>query len=102
MLMKNQVLTAYLKIACIIIILIGGGYLVLVGKEILLPLAFAFLISLLLLPVCNFMENKLRFSRTVACIVAVLLLIIVLSGILYALGSQIAALRSEWPLLKKQ
>jgi len=100
--MKNQVLTAYFKIACIIIIMIGGGYLVLVGKEILLPLAFAFLISLLLLPVCNFMENKLRFPRTVASIVAVLLLIVVLSGILYALGSQIAALRSEWPLLKKQ
>ena len=100
--MKNQVLSAYIRLACIVIILIGGGYLIILGREIMLPLSFAFLISLLLLPVCNFMENKLRFSRTVASIVAVLLLIIVLSGILYALGSQIAALRSEWPLLKKQ
>jgi len=81
---------------------IGGGYLVIVGEEILLPLSFAFLISLLLLPVCNFMENKLRFSRSVASIVAVVLLLIVVCIIFYALGSQIADLGKEWPLLKVQ
>jgi len=100
--MKTIVLSAYLKLACIIIILIGGGYLVIVGEEILLPLSFAFLISLLLLPVCNFMENKLRFSRSVASIVAVVLLLIVVCIIFYALGSQIADLGKEWPLLKVQ
>lgn len=73
-----------------------------VGEEILLPLSFAFLISLLLLPVCNFMENKLRFSRSIASIVAVVLLLIVVCIIFYALGSQIADLGKEWPLLKVQ
>ena len=73
-----------------------------IGEEILLPLSFAFLISLLLLPVCNFMENKLRFSRSVASIVAVVLLLTVVGIIFYALGSQIADLGKEWPLLKVQ
>ncbi|MEO6845112.1 MAG: AI-2E family transporter [Ginsengibacter sp.] len=100
--MKNNALSAYLKLACIIIILIGGGYLVIVGKEILLPLSFAFLISLLLLPVSNFMENKLKFSRSIAGIVSVLLLLSAISGIFYVLGSQIASLRNELPLLKTQ
>ena len=100
--MKNFVLSAYIRLACIIIILIGGGYLIIVGKEILLPLAFAFIISLLLLSVSNFMENKLRFSRSLAGIVSVLLLIIVISVIFYALGSQIGDLGKEWPLLKTQ
>ena len=100
--MKTIVLSAYLKIACILIILIGGGYLVIVGEEILLPLSFAFLISLVLLPVCNFVENKLRFSRSVASIVAVVLLLIMVCIIFYALGSQIADLGKEWPLLKIQ
>ena len=100
--MKNNVLSAYLKLACIIIILIGGGYLAILGKEILLPLSFAFLISLLLLPFVNFMENKLKFSRSMAAIVAVLLLLLVISGIFYVLGSQIADLGNEWPLLKTQ
>lgn len=100
--MKTSALGAYLKLACIIIIITGGSYLLGLGKEILLPLSFAFLISLLLLPFCNFMENKLHFSRAVAALVAVFLLLVIISSVLYALGSQIAALRNEWPLLKQQ
>ncbi len=100
--MKNNVLSAYLKLACIIIILIGGGYLAILGEEILLPLSFAFLISLLLLPVSNFMENRLKFSRSMAAIISVLLLLVAISGIFYVLGSQIADLGNEWPLLKTQ
>ena len=100
--MKNNVLSAYLRLACIIIILIGGGYLIILGEEILLPLSFAFLISLLLLPVCNYMENKLKFSRSMASIISVFLLLVVISGIFYVLGSQIADLGNEWPLLKTQ
>ncbi|MEO6136266.1 MAG: AI-2E family transporter [Ginsengibacter sp.] len=100
--MKSYVLSAYIRLACIIIILIGGGYLIIVGEEILLPLAFAFIISLLLLSVSNFMENKFKFSRALAGIVSVLLLIVVISGIFYALGSQIGELGKEWPLLKTQ
>lgn len=100
--MKNNVLSAYLRVACIIIILIGGGYLAILGEQILLPLSFAFLISLLLLPVSNFMENRLKFSRSMAAIVSVILLLLVFSGIFYVLGSQIADLGNEWPLLKKQ
>ena len=100
--MKSYVLSAYIRLACIIIILIGGGYLIIVGEEILLPLAFAFIISLLLLSVSNFMEKRLRFSRALAGIVSVILLIVVISGIFYALGSQIRDLGKEWPLLKTQ
>lgn len=100
--MKNNVLSAYLKLASIIIILIGAGYLANMGKQIFLPLSFAFLISLLLLPVSNFMENKLKFPRPLAAIVSILLLLLAISGIFYALGSQIADLGNQWPLLKSQ
>ncbi|HSN09203.1 MAG TPA: AI-2E family transporter, partial [Hanamia sp.] len=100
--MKNGVITAYLKLASIIIILIGGGYLVILGKEILMPLSFAFLLALLLLPFSNFMENKLHFSRLLAAVISVLLLLLSVSLIFYALGSQIANLGNEWPLLKMQ
>ena len=100
--MKNSVLSAYLKTACIIIILIGGGYLAILGREILLPLLFAFLISLLLLPLSNFFENRLKLSRSLSGIISVLLLLLAVSGIFYLLGAQIANLGNEWPLLKTQ
>ncbi len=61
--MKNIVFPFYLKLACVLIILVAGGYLVIIGKEVLLPLLFAFLFALLLLPLCNFLENRLRFSK---------------------------------------
>ena len=100
--MKSFVLSAYIRLACIIVILIGGGFLIIIGKEVLLPLAFAFIISLLLLPLSNIMESRLRFSRSIAAIISVLLLLIVISAIFYALGSQIGDLGKEWPLLQSQ
>jgi putative permease len=100
--MKTAALGAYIKLASIIIIICGSMYLLGLGRQILLPLSFAFLISLLLLPVCNFFENRARFSRTVSAVLAVFLLIVIVCSILYALGSQVAALRSEWPQLKEQ
>lgn len=100
--MKNIVLPFYLKLGCILIILIAGGYLAIIGKDVLSPLLFAFLFALLLLPLANFFENKLRFSRAISSTVSVLILLSVASLIIYLLGSQISDLSREWPLLKNQ
>ena len=100
--MKNIVLPFYLKLACVLIILIATGFLAIIGKEILSPLLFAFLFALLLLPFANFLQNKLRFSRAIASGVSVILFLASASFIIYLLGSQISDLSSEWPLLKQQ
>lgn len=100
--MKNILFPFYLKFACVLIILIGGGYLAILGKNVLSPLLFAFLFALLLLPLANFLQNKLRFSRVIACAVSVLIFLLVVSVIIYLLSSQIADLTHEWPLLKSQ
>ena len=92
----------YIKLACALIILIGFGFLVIVGKTILLPLVFSFLFAILLLKPANFLENKLRFPRAVAAAVAVLLFIAVCAAVVYLLGSQISDLSQEWPALKSQ
>lgn len=92
----------YLKLACVLIILISFGYLAIIGKNVLSPLLFAFLFALLLLPLSNFLENKLKFHRAMASIVSVIALLIGVSIIIYSLSSQIANLSKEWPLLKEQ
>lgn len=96
------VLPFYLKLASVLIILIGGGYLAIIGKNILSPLFFAFLFALLLLPLSNFMENKLKFPRGLAAILAVIAFLIGISIIIYSLSSQISDLTKEWPLLESQ
>jgi putative permease len=65
-------------------------------------LLFSFLFAVLLLPLCNFLEKKLRFPRGAASIVSVLLFITGLALIMYVIGSQLASLSQDWPLLKNQ
>ena len=92
----------YLKLFCGLIILIAGGFLAVIGKTILAPLLFALLFALLLLPLSNFLENKLKFPRVLTAIISVIALLVGVSIIIYSLSSQIANLTKEWPLLKEQ
>jgi predicted PurR-regulated permease PerM len=92
----------YIKLACSLIILIGLGFLVIIGKNVLLPLLFSFLFAILLLKPANFLENKWHFSRAIAAAVAVLLFICACAAVVYLLGSQISDLSQEWPALKSQ
>jgi putative permease len=92
----------YLKLACVLIILICLGYLAIIGKTILAPLLFALLFALLLLPLSNFFENKLKFPRSLGAGVSLIIFLLGVSIIIYSLSSQIANLTKEWPSLKEQ
>ncbi len=92
----------YTKLAMVLISLIALFYIAILGKEILSPLIFALLFAVLLLPVAGFMEKRLRFPRSLASILSVLLLIVSLAGLLYLVGSQISNLAEDWPQFKQQ
>jgi len=100
--MNTIKLPFYSKLAFILIIIIATGYLAVIGQELIIPLMFSFLFAILLLPVANFFENKLKLSRSIAAVISVLLLIVFISLIGYILGSQLSDLTSEWPSLKTQ
>lgn len=92
----------YTKLAMVLISLIALGYLVIHGKEILSPLIFAMLFSIMLLPLAKFFENKCRLPRGASSGVAVILFVAVIAGIVYLVGSQISNLASDWPQLRDQ
>ncbi|MEO6453489.1 MAG: AI-2E family transporter [Ginsengibacter sp.] len=92
----------YARLAFILIILIAAGYICIIGQRLIVPLLFSFLFAILLLPVANYFENKAGLSRSISSIIAVILLLVTISLIMYLLGSQITNLSSEWPLLKQQ
>jgi predicted PurR-regulated permease PerM len=91
----------YSKLAFILVSLVALGYLVVLGKDILAPLIFAFLFAILLLPLVNFFEKKCHFSSVGASITSIMLLLIAVSAIMYLLGDQLAGLATDWPLLKQ-
>ncbi len=90
------------KLALVIISLIGIGYLVKLGQSILAPFFLAFLLALLFEPIASFMEKKLRFSRSISSIVSVFLMFIILGGLGYFFGSQLANFSDDIPKLEKQ
>lgn len=99
---KTPVHPFYERLSLVLIGLLSLGYIVIQGKEVLDPLIFGFLFAILLYPVARFVEKRIRLPRAIACLVAILLLIAFIGGILYAIGSQISNVASDWPQLKSQ
>ncbi|TAE38226.1 MAG: AI-2E family transporter [Sphingobacteriales bacterium] len=92
----------YARLAYILLACIGLAYIAVLGKQILCPLIFSFLFAILLLPMCNFLEQKCRLPRVIAAILCLLFFISALMGIIYLLGSELSALSADWPKLKHQ
>ena len=100
--LKDPPFPFYLKLTCVLLSVIALGYLAILGKELLSPLVFSCLFSILLLPVCGFFERKLRLPRSAASMVSVILLIAVISFVLYVVGMEISNLASDWPQFESQ
>ncbi len=88
---------AYILISCICLF-----YIFLIGKQILCPLIFSFLFAILLLPLCNFLEQKCKIPRVISAILCVVFLISAVVGIIYLLSIELSHLGSDWPKLKQQ
>ncbi len=92
----------YLKTLCVLVSLIAFGYIVIIAKEILSPLIFSCLFSILLLPLASFFEKKFRLPRSAASMLSVVLMLSAVSIVLYTIGSQLSRLASDWPQFKEQ
>jgi putative permease len=92
----------YTKLAMVLVSLIALFYIAILGKGILAPLIFALLCAVLLLPLCGFLERRLKFPRSMASLLSVVLLVLSLAGLLYLVGSQISSLSEDWPKFKQQ
>ncbi|WP_184545742.1 AI-2E family transporter [Mucilaginibacter sp. FT3.2] len=99
---KKIIAPFYERLALTLIGFLALGYLIVIGKDVLDPLIFGFLFAILLLPVSNFLEKKVRLPRSMSSLASILLLIALVGGILYLVGSQISSLKNDWPQLQKQ
>ena len=98
--LSNQPFNVRLVVTLFSLVIIG--FLLVEGKRIFSPLAFAALFSILLLPLAGFLERKCRLSRNIAALLAVLTMLLFIGGIFYFLGAQIARLVGDWPMFKEQ
>ncbi len=92
----------YIKLMCVSVSLLVIGYITVIAKDVLSPLIFSCLFSILLLPLAAFFETKLRLPRSAASMLAVLLLLSAIVGLLFVIGSQLTGLAKDWPQFKTQ
>ncbi|KLT63586.1 AI-2E family transporter [Pedobacter sp. BMA] len=92
----------YVKTMCVLVSLIAVGYLVIIAKEILSPLIFSCLFSILLLPMASFFEYRLKLPRSAASMLSVILMLAAIGLVLYVIGSQLTDLANDWPQFRAQ
>lgn len=73
-----------------------------IGQQILIPMVLGLLLAILLMPMCRFMEKRLRFPRGLSSIVASVLALAVIGFVIYELSIQVAKLSNDWPQFQKQ
>lgn len=71
-----------------------------IAQDIIVPLAFAILLAILLLPITSFLERR-KIPRALANVIAILLAFIFIGGIVYFLSSQISSFMQDLPSIKK-
>jgi predicted PurR-regulated permease PerM len=96
----NQTLPFYVKFSLnlLTIILIGG--LIFIGQDILMPLFFAIVLAILLLPVNNRLV-KWGIPKVPSMLLSILLALLFIGGVIYFLSSQVAVFVKDLPAIKQ-
>ncbi len=99
--MKTSVeLPFYLKCAQITIGLVAFFYILYIGHDIIVPLIFSTILAILLNPVVNFLSRKV--NRVISIFLAIIFAVLILAGLFYFIGSQMAMFSESFPLLKQK
>ena len=99
---KNNPLPFSQKLTYILICCIAVGFIAVIASEIIIPLIFALLISILLLPVVQWLELKTKLGRGGSSFFAMIFFAAGIVLIVYLVGSQISNLTNDWPMFKNQ
>ncbi|HTM98739.1 MAG TPA: AI-2E family transporter [Pedobacter sp.] len=97
--MTNQLpLTVKRSIELLGIVLIVA--ILVVGKDIIMPIIMAFFISIMLLPIYRFLMRK-KFPEALAIILPIMFMLIFIAGIIWFFSAQISLLVDDFPQIKE-
>ncbi|MEI9945778.1 MAG: AI-2E family transporter [Chitinophagaceae bacterium] len=91
----------YAKLALCLLALVLLGAIIYAGSSILMPICFAILLAMLLLPVVNWLTRK-GVPGVPAMLLSILLALLFAGGIIYFLSSQVADFMSDLPAIKEK
>lgn len=88
--------TLYLVLFCVLAV----GFLIWIGQDIIVPVAFSTLLAILLLPLTNFFEKKM--GRVWAISLSLLISLTILSALIYFFTIKISGFVDDLPAIKRQ
>lgn len=93
---KSIKLPFYVKLACSLISLIAITYILSMLGNVVIPIAYSALFSILLHPICQKLE-KVGIHRIISILVSILTLLLVISGIIYLVSMQVSKFANDIP-----
>lgn len=88
----------YARITLILIGIIAFIAILYIAKQIILPLIFAILISILLHPLVIFFQ-RIKLNRVIAILISLLITLIIIGGFTTIMLTQVSRLSDSWPML---
>ncbi|MCF0062013.1 AI-2E family transporter [Dyadobacter chenwenxiniae] len=98
---KDRETPLYLKLASILVALIAAVYILYILRETIIPIAFSILLSILLHPVCVWLE-KHRVPRIGSILLSILSLVVVIVVLVYVVSLQIGGFAEELPRITEK
>jgi predicted PurR-regulated permease PerM len=86
-------------LSLLMLVLIAG--IIFIGSDVIVPFAFALLLSVLLLPFNNYLEKK-GLPRVLAILLSLIISLVLIACVVYFLTTQISAFMEDIPTIKKQ
>ena len=98
--LSTKELPFYIRLAFKLAVILLIGLLIRSEKVVIVPLFFAVLLSILLLPLNKFLE-KLKFPRALANLLSVLIALIFIGSIVWFLSSHLTGFMKDIPTIKQ-
>ena len=99
--MSTTSIPFYVKLCLHLVTIFILGMLIHAGSDILMPVCFAILLAMLLLPFVNWLIRK-GIPDVAAMLLAILLAALFVGGIIYFLSSQVASFMNDLPAIKEK
>ncbi len=97
---KETTYPVYIKVPAVLVGLLAGIYILYTLGDILVPLAFAILISILLNPLYSRLETKM--PKVAAILLTLLIATLAIGGLFYFLSTQISVFLDSLPQIKQK
>ncbi len=88
------------KFSLVLFCILALGFIIWIGQDIIVPVAFSTLLAILLLPLNNFLEKKI--SRVWAISLSLTISLTLLSALIYFFSTKIAGFIDDFPKIKSQ